>query len=348
MAGRGLIACSRKAIVAAVAAACLFVPAAAPAATTLGQLDPATNPSGSCVGVSYWAQATSSGPSYAVPTDGVVTSWSHRANSATGRELGLRIFRWESGSNYMLVGRSGVQTLTAGTVNTFDTRIAVKAGDVLGLYVGNPGVIFPIDLGGGASCAYTSSGSTTRYTFPVSPEPSDGSSVNLAGSLGSTLLNVTARLEADADGDGFGDESQDGCPTVAGTSGGCSSTATPNPTDGGPADKTPPTGKINNSSDSIKDGSITVSFTSSEAGTAAVSGTINVPNASRVHRLKKKTVNVKPNVPVKVKLKLSKKARRAAYTYLRRGRKLRAGVQIVLEDPAGNTKKVKRKVGLRL
>ena len=206
-----------------------------------------------------------------------VTSWSHRANSATGRELGLRIFRWESGTNYKLVGGSGVQTLTASTVNTFDTRIGVKAGDVLGLYVGNPGVVFPIDLGGGASCAYTSSGSTTRYTFPVNPEPSDGSSVNLVGSLGSTLLNVTARLEADADGDGFGDETQDGCPTVAGTSGGCSSTTSPNPTTGPPADKTPPTGKINTSSDSIKDGSITVSFTSSEAGTAAVSGTINVP-----------------------------------------------------------------------
>ena len=53
-------------------------------------------------------------------------------------------------------------------------------------------------------------------------------------------------------------------------------------------------------------------------------------------------------MPVKVKLKLSKKARKAAYKYLRRGRKLKAGVQIVLKDPAGNTKKVKRKVKLRL
>ena len=34
-------------------------------------------------------------------------------------------------------------------------------------------------------------------------------------------LNVTARLEADADQDGFGDETQDACPGVAGSESGC-------------------------------------------------------------------------------------------------------------------------------
>jgi hypothetical protein len=36
-----------------------------------------------------------------------------------------------------------------------------------------------------------------------------------------TLLNVSAVLEPDADGDGFGDETQDQCPTNATTQGPC-------------------------------------------------------------------------------------------------------------------------------
>src|SRR4051812_32614633 len=164
MAGRTVSACSRSAVIAAVVAACLLVPASAPAATTLGQLDPAGAPAGSCFGTSYWAQAATTGVNYAVPAGGgVITSWSHRANVATGRELGLRVFRPESGTGFKLIGGSGVQPLAANTVNTFETRIAVQAGDVLGLYVGNPAVFVPpIDFGGGASCAYTSSGATAR------------------------------------------------------------------------------------------------------------------------------------------------------------------------------------------
>jgi len=341
VAGQGVFACSRTAVIATGLAGCLLVPASATAATTLGQLDPAGTPTGSCVGTSYWAQASSTGVSYTVPAGGgVITSWSHRANASSGRELGLRVFRPESGTNFTLIGGSGVQTLTANTVNTFETQISVQAGDVLGLYVGNASPFFPFS--GGASCAYTGSGATTQGSFGMNPEPATGASVNLLGTYSSILLNVTARVEADADGDGFGDETQDGCPALAGPLGGCSASTT------GPADKTPPQGKIKNGSDSVRDGSVSITLLSTEAATATVSGSVSVPNAAKVYRLAGRTVSLKPNVPQKVKLKLSKKARRAVYKFLRRGRKLRANVQVVLKDPAGNTGKVKQKVKLRL
>jgi hypothetical protein len=342
MARCGLFACSRTAVLAAAAAACLLSPATAPAATTLGQLDPAGAPSGSCLGAGYFAQAVSSSPAYAAPAGGgVVTAWSHRANAAAGRELGLRIFRPESGTSFTLVGSSGVQTLAASTVNTFDTRISVQSGDVLGLYVGNPGIPF----GGGASCAYDGSG-TVQGRFGVYPEAAIGDSVNLLVSYPSKLLNVTARLEADVDVDGFGDETQDGCPTQAGAEAGCPS-SNPSPTPTVPSDTTRPRVKVGNRSDSIRDGAISISLTSNEAATATVTGTVSVPNASKVYRLKRKTAKLRPNVPRTVKLKIPKKARRAMYKYLRRGRQLKAGVQIVLKDPAGNTNRVKRKIRLR-
>ena len=341
VAGQGVFACSRSAAIAAVLAACVLVPASAPAATTLGQLDPAGTPTGSCVGTSYWAQAASTGVNYTVPAGGgVITSWSHRANASSGRELGLRVFRPESGTNFKLIGGSGVQTLTANTVNTFETRISVQAGDVLGLYVGNASPFFPFS--GGASCAYTGSGATTQSSFGMAPEPATGASVNLPGTYSSILLNVTARVEADADGDGFGDETQDGCPALPGPVGGCSASTT------GPADKTPPQGKIKNGSDSVRDGSVSVTLLSTEAATATVSGSVSVPNAAKVYRLASKTVTLQPNVPKKVKLKLPKKGRRAIYKFLRRGRKLNAAVQVILKDNAGNTNKVKQKVKLRL
>ena len=45
--------------------------------------------------------------------------------------------------------------------------------------------------------------------------------------LASRRLNVSARLEADADADGYGDETQDACPGSAGASSGCPSGSTP-------------------------------------------------------------------------------------------------------------------------
>jgi hypothetical protein len=222
----------------------------------------------------------------------------------------------------------------------------VQAGDVLGLYVGNPFSAVPFDSGGGASCIYGAVGGTIRSSGGMNPEPSTDASVSLLGVYASSLLNLSARLEADVDGDGFGDETQDGCPTVAGMQAGCVA-RNPGPV-GGLPDKTPPRGKISTASDSVKDGALSLKLSSNEAGTATVTGTVNVPNASKVYRLKARTVKVKPNVPFKVKLRFSKKSRRAIFKFLRKGRKLKADVQLIVKDPAGNTNKVKRKVKLRL
>jgi hypothetical protein len=322
-----------------VATVALVAPAGASAATTIGQIDPGT-PTSSCTGTSYWAQnATGAGvPSYSVPADGVITSWSHKAGVATGRELGLRIFRLVSGTTYQLVGSSGVQILTPNTVNTFSTRIPVKAGDRLGLYVGNAAP-FPLPSGG-AACASTGGVGDLIHEGLANPEPATGSSVSLGMSYTSIYrLNVTAKVEPDADGDGYGDETQDGCPTSAASIGSC-----PQP---GTKDRTRPRGTVTGKRDSVRDRFVSVKVTPDEPVTAITTGTIAVPNSARVYKLKRLKSTLAKNVATKVKLLIPKKARRPIARALRRGRKLKAKLTIVLTDAAGNATTLKSSVSLR-
>lgn len=117
-----------------------------------------------------------------------------------------------AGTQYTTVGSSSAETLTASSLNTFPTRITAQAGDGIGLIIftgshkctiaatGDPGDVANI------SGAANDTGTTATYN-PPSP--------------GGTRANVSAVVEPDTDNDGFGDETQDGCPTDAITQGGC-------------------------------------------------------------------------------------------------------------------------------
>ena len=117
------------------------------AATSIGQLDSGT-PSGNCQALSGWVQSTEGvGASYVVPGGpGVIVSWSHRANTTADRQLGVRVWRATATvGSYTLVGGGALHTLTPGGINTFQERIAVSEGDLLGLRTGAVG---------GASCVF--------------------------------------------------------------------------------------------------------------------------------------------------------------------------------------------------
>jgi hypothetical protein len=316
----------------------LIYPAAAPGATSIGQLDTGT-PSSSCLGTSYWAQNTSAGPSYTVPADGVITIWRHKANSATGRELGLRIFRLVSGTNYVLAGTSGVQVVAPVTINTFHTRIPVKAGDRLGLYVGNPGTGI-IDPGGGASCAFTGGVGDLIHEGSANPELQVGATANLLVPYANIYrLNVTASIEPDADGDGYGDETQDGCTTNASAQGECPAPTAP--------DKRAPKGRWLKSKDSIRDNSVSVKVLADEPVTATVAGTVSVPNTTSLRRLARTTATLKQNKWTKLKIGIPKKSRRPIKRALKRHRKLAAKLTVTLKDAAGNVTRLKPAVSLR-
>lgn len=318
-------------------------PVYAGAATSIGQLDSGT-PSGHCQGLSGWLQSTDAGaPSYVVPpARSVIVSWSHRANSTLGRELGVRVWRATATvGSYTLVGGGPLRILTPGGINTFQERIPVSGGELLGLRVGNPPT--GPDVGGGASCAFTAAaGNSVRYGVAAS-EPPPGSTSTLSSSLASRSLNVTARLEADADADGYGDETQDACPGSAGASSGCPS--------GSPSasnDKTRPTVKLRFRRDSIRDGHIGLWVTASEAVRVTARGTVRIPSHSRLHRLRTTGAKAAANSRIRLSLRMTKKTKRAARRALRRGRRLRARFSVTVKDAAGNTGSAKGAVRLKL
>ncbi len=114
------------------------------AATTIGQV-PTTAPSlGNCGGMaSDFVQPTvTGGAPYVVPSGGeAITSWSTFAASNANQVITMKAFRQVSGLTYQVVGHDGPRNLTPSVLQTFQTNIKVKPGDVIGLSNGNDSTI---------------------------------------------------------------------------------------------------------------------------------------------------------------------------------------------------------------
>jgi hypothetical protein len=153
-------------------------------------------------------QSGSTGPSYAVPFDGVVTSWSHQAN-AMPAQLKLKVGRRAGPSSFTIVGESELEAVVPGQLNTFsDVDIPVRAGDVLGMYMAS-----------GDSCGRQPPGDWA-YEIALADVP-PGATTTFTSST-TVQLNIAAVVEPDCDSDGIGDESHDSdlgpcppAPTVA-------------------------------------------------------------------------------------------------------------------------------------
>jgi hypothetical protein len=137
---------------------------------------------------------------YSAPSSGVITSWSHRAGG-TALLIKLKVARSAGGNDFTIVGSSPVKSPALSQLNTYtDVRIPVQAGDVIGLYNNSAGGLLSRDTAG---YAY-------HLLLGVDPSPSD-TNTYIAPAPGSPgpQLDVSAVLEADCDGDKFGDETQD-------------------------------------------------------------------------------------------------------------------------------------------
>jgi hypothetical protein len=196
------------------AAAAIATPAGA--ATQLGQLRPPGELQFPCPGGLNTVQTVvQSGTPYVVPAAGVITEWSHRTGDVVGSGR-LQVWRGNAmGTLFTLVGRSDLQSFSAGATHSFATRISVGAGDLLGFRVASD-----------ATCGWDAPGmlddDVYRSTGGMAPDSLPGESQAFPANFGDRRLNVAATLEPDADGDGFGDETQDCDPADASRATDCS------------------------------------------------------------------------------------------------------------------------------
>ena len=173
--------------------------AAARAVTTIGS-DLSKTPTASACATSctaFGVSSSSGAPVAAAPFDGVIVRWRVRSASPAAT-LTLRTLRPVSGTtSYAPVSAGDPQSVPAGT-STFPVRLPVSAGDIVG-----------VDASGAAKLFVPSTTFASQIFNPplISTRP--------ASTRADDELLLNADIEHDADGDGYGDETQDLCPTDA-------------------------------------------------------------------------------------------------------------------------------------
>lgn len=165
------------------------------------------------------------GSSAAAPSSGVLVSYSVRLSTAhSGR---LRVLHDTGGSPQSsspeTVTLSGTgETVSVpgdGASHSYATRLPINAGDLIGFEVQGTGSATVTVL----RTDYGASASTNRRMrwYAGVPDGVSPSEVVLDSATAKYQVPIQGVIEPDADGDGFGDESQDQCPGQAGPSNGC-------------------------------------------------------------------------------------------------------------------------------
>jgi hypothetical protein len=150
--------------------------------------------------------STAAAPGYGIDASGVITSWSVMGSTVPA-PMALEVLRGTGTNAWVVQAASAPATATAGRLTTFAARIPVTTGSTIALYV-PPGT--------GASCATTSVETTDVIGFATGvTSAAPGTAVSTTSSNAKFRLNVSAHIEPDADGDGWGDLTQDACPTLA-------------------------------------------------------------------------------------------------------------------------------------
>lgn len=143
------------------------------------------------------------GASTAAPFDGVVVRW-RLLNGKTGN-WAVKVLSPSGGSGYTVLRSSASEAVTApaappfSRISTFSTRLPIPAGGYVGLLVPNGLTQGFQESPGGAS------------KFLQASDGGEGATI-AGGSLNGTIL-YDADIEPDADHDGYGDVTQDSCPS---------------------------------------------------------------------------------------------------------------------------------------
>ena len=189
---------------------------------------------GSCGYACMRIQKTVRGASTAAAVDGVVVRW--RLQAATAGSYRVRVVAPAGGATYTVLRSSAAETVAAPdpsplrhAISTFPARLPIPAGGYVALvpppFAVQRGIVPALGANYGQAND-VADGMVTSDGAPIAGE-----------------LFYDADIEPDADGDGYGDVTQDACPTVAATQRACPPVVTPTPTPSPfrPARSAPPT-----------------------------------------------------------------------------------------------------------
>jgi hypothetical protein len=264
----------------------------------------------------------------AAPIDGVVVRWRVKTNGAGG-PFGLRIAKPFTGNLLIGAGASVLESATVAGTNEFATRLPIRVGDNLGLAITEATEISDVRYKEGV----LTPGASTSYFAPELPEGGGGTAPSIVNNQAETFFN--ADIEADADRDGFGDETQDRCVGVTGTSSGCDIIA-PIPV----LTSTSPQGV----------GSLKIKLSVNEAAKFEARASVKYKSNGKSKTIKSKLAKLNlagTSLPTKLSLKFSSKQRKTMRALIKKGKKLTANVSVFAVDPSGNKATVAAKIKLK-
>jgi hypothetical protein len=193
----------------AVIAACLSLSSQASGASVIGNAYSPGSGGLSCGPIGGTVvQATSAGSLYSAPFDGVITSWGSRGWFDS---MGFKVVRMGVGGAFTVLAADGPRNYTATPydLQSYPVRFPVRQGDVLAIQI--PSIVNHLCLPG-------DTGDLIGWRTGDVPA---GSSSSFETTSQFEALPVEATIEHDADNDGYGDETQDLCPTDPSTHGLC-------------------------------------------------------------------------------------------------------------------------------
>lgn len=170
---------------------------------TLGQTS--NSGLGLCTGTAPFAVAVGAsggGASYVVPSAGVLTSWSTIGSASGGAHRLLVFLDGPADGHKTLVAKGPFEPITGGVgLKTFPARVPVQAGQELGMGTSVTGLPCALVSGIAGDVLGGDQGFNADTDTDMTENPTPG-----------FRPNVSAVLESDADGDGYGDVTQDLCP----------------------------------------------------------------------------------------------------------------------------------------
>lgn len=200
--------------------ALLIAPSASPAAFDFGSSLGSTPAAQSCELVvpscTFWQSAlhpANTAGTLGSPIDGIVVSYTLKTSAGSWSPIHLRVIQPLGSGSYRgsTITSSDVTPTAAADTETFPVRLKIEQGFLVGFESDQPGAVH-------RATAPNIFGASQLIAGPKLP--ANGNAGSGFSAVNAEVL-LRARVEPDADGDGFGDETQDKCPSNVTTQKAC-------------------------------------------------------------------------------------------------------------------------------